>query len=447
MSERARVVWSEGMFLRTQHFQQQDRWAEGLARDVLLASRGHAWGVRELELDTGMLAQGKIGLRHCRGVMPDGTPFAIPDDAPQPEPLHLGAGAAETLVRLELPIVQAGAIEVDPSGRPPTGVRFIAREVKVRDAIAGADTQAEVEIAQPRFRLDGTASASPAWSGLAVARVIGAQADGGLVLDPEFIPPSIAVGASPVLMSFLEELTGKLASVADERAAFASGKRLQGAGDIADFLILMLCNRAELTTRHLADQRTAHPEDLFRWLLGLVGEASAFAGSGLRPPDLSPYRHDRPDLSFKPLFQELRRLLVELARPDRRATQIPLKTYPSGVRAADVQDRSLYASAAFVIAFNAPVAPELIRQRLPGQIKIGPAEDLQSIVRAAVPGIPIRHLATVPREIPLHRGMTYFELDRNNDYWRKLPAAAGLAFHVTGDLREGMDMECWAIRD
>jgi type VI secretion system protein ImpJ len=43
--------------------------------------------------------------------------------------------------------------------------------------------------------------------------------------------------------------------------------------------------------------------------------------------------------------------------------------------------------------------------------------------------------------------MTYFELDRNNDYWRKLPSAAGLAFHVTGDLREGMDMECWAIRD
>ena len=56
-------------------------------------------------------------------------------------------------------------------------------------------------------------------------------------------------------------------------------------------------------------------------------------------------------------------------------------------------------------------------------------------------------LNVVPREIPLHRGMTYFELDRSNDYWRKLPSSAGLAFHVTGDLREGMDMECWAIRD
>jgi type VI secretion system protein ImpJ len=43
--------------------------------------------------------------------------------------------------------------------------------------------------------------------------------------------------------------------------------------------------------------------------------------------------------------------------------------------------------------------------------------------------------------------MVYFELDRENDYWRKLTSSAGLAFHVTGDLRDGMDLECWAIRD
>ena len=40
----------------------------------------------------------------------------------------------------------------------------------------------------------------------------------------------------------------------------------------------------------------------------------------------------------------------------------------------------------------------------------------------------------------------YFEFDRNNEFWRRLPQSAGLAIHVTGDLREGMDMECWAVR-
>jgi type VI secretion system protein ImpJ len=63
-----------------------------------------------------------------------------------------------------------------------------------------------------------------------------------------------------------------------------------------------------------------------------------------------------------------------------------------------------------------------------------------------VPGIPLRHVAMVPREIPVRRQMVYFELDRNNELWRRLPKAAGLAIHVTGELREGMEMECWAVR-
>jgi type VI secretion system protein ImpJ len=34
MSESGRVVWSEGMLLRTQHLQQQDRWIETLVRSA-----------------------------------------------------------------------------------------------------------------------------------------------------------------------------------------------------------------------------------------------------------------------------------------------------------------------------------------------------------------------------------------------------------------------------
>jgi type VI secretion system protein ImpJ len=435
------------MFLRTQHFQQQDRWVEELTRSAVAGLRGHGWGFRQLELDPGLLAQGRVALRSAEGILPDGTPFAIPGAAPHPEPLALGIVAQPTLVHLALPVVQDGAVEVDPVDGPSTGARYRAREIELRDTLAGAETMAPLHVAEPRFRLLAGADAKDSYTILPLARVLGAQSDGGLLLDAEFIPPCLSIRPSPVLVSFLDELVGKLDTIATERAAFVAGKRLQGAGDIADFLILMLCNRAGAIARHQADQRTIHPADLFGWLQGLLGEASSFGGSDLRPAQLPPYRHEEPSSGLQPLIQEIRRLLVELARPDRKAMMIPLKLYPSGVRAAEVQDRSLYATATFIIAFNGPVSPETVRQRLPGQIKIGPAEDLQSIVRSAVPGVPIRHLPTVPREIPLHRGMVYFELDRENDYWRKLTSSAGLAFHVTGDLRDGMDLECWAIRD
>jgi type VI secretion system protein ImpJ len=95
---------------------------------------------------------------------------------------------------------------------------------------------------------------------------------------------------------------------------------------------------------------------------------------------------------------------------------------------------------------QAPAAPEAIRQRLPGQTTIGPAEDLPGMVRSAVPGIALRHVPTLPREIPMRRQMVYFELDRNSELWRRLQTSAGLAIHVTGELRDGMEMECWAVR-
>ena len=44
MSWTNRVVWQEGMFLRTQHFQQQDRWTEQLVRGRVQALRPHPVG-------------------------------------------------------------------------------------------------------------------------------------------------------------------------------------------------------------------------------------------------------------------------------------------------------------------------------------------------------------------------------------------------------------------
>lgn len=447
MSSLARVVWSEGMFLRTQHFQQQDRWVEGLVRGSVQGLRGNGWGFRELEIDHALLTQARLGLRRATGILPDGTPFAIPDGAPHPEPLQLGTSTAQATVHLAVPVQQAGAVEIDQLGQAPTGARHQAREVELRDSNANADGTAPMHVAELRFSLLPDTTRRDGHVGLPVARVAAVNTDGSLVLDNDFPVPCLQLGASAYLVGLLDEIMGKLASIAQERAAFVAGKRPQGAGDLADFLILQLCNRYLSGARHLGAQRSAHPEDLYRWLLELLGEAVSFSSSGeLVAPTLEPYAHPTPWLAYRPLVTELRRILLELARPDRKAIQIALRLYPSGVRAAEVQDRGLFNDATFYIAVQAPVAAEQIRQRLPGQIKIGPAEELQSIVRSAVPGIPIHHLPTVPREIPVRREMVYFELDRRNEFWRRLPQSAGLAIHVTGDLREGMNMECWAIR-
>src|SRR5437667_12093943 len=81
-----RVVWQEGMFLRAQHFQQQDRWLEMLVRTRAAALRPHSWGVIEMSIDRDLLSTGRFALSSAVGVFEDGTPFAVPGETDHPPP-------------------------------------------------------------------------------------------------------------------------------------------------------------------------------------------------------------------------------------------------------------------------------------------------------------------------------------------------------------------------
>ena len=90
MSDNNRVVWSEGLFLRPQHFQQQERYLEAYIEGRAAALQSYPWGLTELEIERDLLGIGKLGLRRARGVFPDGTPFVMPDTDPLPAPLEIG---------------------------------------------------------------------------------------------------------------------------------------------------------------------------------------------------------------------------------------------------------------------------------------------------------------------------------------------------------------------
>ncbi|PTN51522.1 type VI secretion system baseplate subunit TssK, partial [Achromobacter xylosoxidans] len=75
MVSRDKVIWSEGMFLRPQHFQQFERHMLHTAQQRAATLQGCFWGFGLLSLDRDALAIGKVALTRAQGVMPDGTPF------------------------------------------------------------------------------------------------------------------------------------------------------------------------------------------------------------------------------------------------------------------------------------------------------------------------------------------------------------------------------------
>src|SRR5215207_6858892 len=137
MSAHNRVVWSEGLFLQPQHFQQQDRYFERYVETRCEALVSHSWGFTDVQLERDFLKIGKIGLRRLAGVFPDGTPFRMPDDEPLPVPLDIGTDVRDQRLHLAVPLRRAG--ELDSARAPVTDelVRQAAREFEVANVAAG----------------------------------------------------------------------------------------------------------------------------------------------------------------------------------------------------------------------------------------------------------------------------------------------------------------------
>ena len=63
MSAYNRVIWSDGLFLQPQHFQQQDRAFERYIESRCHALTPFSWGLTDIEFESDLLRIGKIGLR------------------------------------------------------------------------------------------------------------------------------------------------------------------------------------------------------------------------------------------------------------------------------------------------------------------------------------------------------------------------------------------------
>ena len=442
MAWKNKVVWSEGMLLQPQHLQQHDRYLQSQLEARVAGLRPYGWGFSDLKIDEQQLALGRISLQACTAVLPDGTPASLPAEDNLPLPLDVPPDARNVLVVLALPLRRHGMAEVGNDTGPDNFARHRTEDYEVWDS-NGLDNNALMQVGKLRLRLALASEAANAYSTLGIARIIERRADNRVVLDPDFCPPCLDFRAAPRLGAFADELVGLLHQRGDALAGRLSQSGTGGAGEIADFLLLQLLNRAEPLFAHLASATGLHPETLYRAMLELAGELATFTQPGKRTASYPVYRHDHLSDTFAPLMVDLRKSLSTVM--DAHAVSIPLDERQFGIRVAVLADKELLKSATFVLAVNAHMPAETVRSGFPAQVKIGSIEKIRDLVNLQLPGIGLRPLPVAPRQLPFHAGYTYFELDRNSEYWQHLSHSAGFALHVAGDF-PGLQMQFWAIR-
>ena len=443
MSWNSKVVWSEGMLLQPQHLQQHDRYLHAQLEARTGALRPYGWGFSRLDIDEQQLALGKLCLRSYDGVMPDGTPVGSAIDDEMPPPIEVPADARNVTIVLALPSRRHGVAEVDDRPGHENFARHRSTEHEAWDS-NGLDNSALMNIGKLRLRLALEGDVADAYTTLGIARVVERRADRRLVLDPAYMAPCLDARAAPALGGFVDELLGLLHQRGEALAARLSQPGSAGASEIADFLLLQLLNRSEPLVAHLAGMTGLHPEALYSALAPLAGELATFTAATKRAPAYPVYRHDALAESFAPLMLDLRRSLSAVL--DSHAVAIPLEERQFGIRVAVLPDQELLRAATFVLAVAAQMPAEAVRSGFPPQVKIGSVEKIRDLVNLQLPGIGLRPLPVAPRQLPFLAGYTYFELDRNSEYWQQLSHSAGFAIHVAGAF-PGLQMQFWAIRN
>jgi type VI secretion system protein ImpJ len=439
MSWTNRVVWQVGMFLRTLHFQQQDRWTEQLVRSRVQALRPHPWGLVEYALDRDLLGTGRFALASAAGIFEDGTPFALPGEADHPPPLELPESARNVLVYLSLPVRQAGAVEVADAA---TEGRYTARPFEAYDTHSASPQPAELQIGRLRMRYLLETDERTGYLTIPLARVNEVTADRRVILDERWIPPTLVCSGAPPLSGLIAELSGMLNQRGEALAARMTAPGQAGVAQVQDFLLLQSINGWQNVLAHWADAANVHPESLYLTLVQLAGELATFLETR-RPTAYPAYRHDDLQRSFAPVVADLRRSLSAVLEAN--AIPIPLREARHGVRVGPITDRSILRASNFVLTVQADVQAEQLRRLFPSQVKIGAVEHIRELVNVALPGIAVRPLPVAPRQLPFYAGATYFELDRASPHWQQMQNSGGFAIHVSGEF-PNLRLELWAIR-
>jgi len=439
-----KVVWTEGMFLQPQHFQQHDRYLEYQFRQRLLATVGYAWGFSALAIDDAALALGKLALNSAQGILPDGTAFSIPGNDAAPAALDVPSDARNERVVLSVSLQRPGIIESDaeqPAGS--MGPRYQVAEVSVGDSNTNVDRDASVQVGRLNLKLMLERDAGEGFATLGVARVVERRADNKLVIDAQYIPPMLHAQGNAILDGYLRELCGLLHQRGEALGARIAQPGRGGVAEIADFLLLEAVNRSQPLLMQLQQRSVLHPETLYAACLSLAGDLSTFRDKR-RPPPFPEYLHDDLARCFRPVIEDLRQSLSMVM--EQTAIPIELQDRKYGIRVAIIADTDLQRNANFVLAVAAQLPGEALRARFPTQVKIGPVERIRDLVNLQLPGVALRPLQVAPRQIPYHAGFNYFELEtRNNDLWKQLETSGGLAMHIAGEF-PGLELEFWAIR-
>ena len=278
------LLWSEGMLLTPQHFQQNDLyWSEQLGH-LMGQLRPHFWGLLHLELDESRLADAEVVVTRLHCVTPDGL-VVHRDAAAGDPPLVVDLKQAPRFASEGLPVKVYLAVPGRSGARGADG-----RSSRRFSPVAGAEVAdfntgegpVEVNRLRPCLELWAGEVPPPRYSSMALCELT--RVSGTTIGFTTYQPPLLRMGASRAFGEQGLERRIKEAIAGVRRKT----RELCGRPDPNDTSVsihpsyrkAILAVAAALPPLEvLVESGTAHPFDLYLALAQQVGQLSAITAN------------------------------------------------------------------------------------------------------------------------------------------------------------------------
>lgn len=436
------VNWSEGMFLRPQHFQAADRYWTELVQTSQRWDCHYNYGVQSIEISLEALTNYQVEVTLCHARMRDGTLVAL-DAGNEPDRVGLKEAfekETEVLVYLAIPKLSLGRPNTATAGES-ADQRYTAATLPIPDEAAGGNDQ-EIDFRSHNVRLLLSTQDSAGFEVLPIARIQRAsEGEATPQLDDDYFPPMLSTAAWQALgvgvVRGIYDVIGEKIEVLSNRAV-ERGMTLasQEPGDLEDLMMLTALNQAYGSLGCLAFASGVHPLVAYTELCRIVGQLSVFDLSR-RAPEVPRYDHDDLARIFKWVRVQIERLIGSRKKLDYE--QRFFIGTDLGMEVA-LDAGWLHSGWEWYVGVKADAATEReIRELLaPGKLdwKLGSSQQVDLIFKHGIPGVGLKDLDQPPRALPARQGWAFYEVRRDPDSaaWKDVLATQTLAMRLKEDL-------------
>ncbi|KQV42647.1 type VI secretion system baseplate subunit TssK [Massilia sp. Root335] len=440
-----KILWGEGLFLRPQHFQQQDHYHEERLHRTAALLHPYAWGIGALQVDRDALANDTLRLLELSLRFPDGELYSAPGGDELPDAIDLG----------QLPqSVQTVTYHAALPGFKPYGANFSGHRTNGADGADAANAarfrqldrdtpdlytqaaSAQLTYLRKTVRLVSDAEPLDAYVHVPVLRLRRA-ATGGFELDGSFVPPCLTIKSAPLLFlqlrRLLDALQAKVSALYGHHREPSRHVIEFRSGDMSSFWLLHTASTACATLAHYFHHPSLHPERLYEQLLSLAGSLMTFSKSWTLA-DLPPYQHADPGPAFATLHQIIRELLDTVISS--RYFAIALREVKPSYWHGMLDSEKIDDKTTFYLAVSGDTPASELVDVVPLRLKIGAPDDVEKFVLSAMPGVRLVHAPQVPAAVPVRPDAVYFAIEAKGQMYERMLQAQSISIYVPGSMAD-----------